>query len=456
MKAPRRRGPWPIASRAKCGVDQGGQTLVEYIVALGLISIVLAMTTIIVVTVQNSTNTTVASGQATERATYDLNDLAGYIRGAVSPNAAYEAADNLAGTDPCWGANPISPGESITADWPTADVPTPIESDSYGIIVAHDYDLEFCGYPAGSDTPQVYEISMGCPTPTPSAGYCTVSVVSYGTSYSASSDYQSPDNGTVVETIKNVWCDTVCQAQVGTPLTEGGSDAVSCSTYNAAKTYAPVGYTYTFTGTVPSSCSGAGNPTASAVNTPPLFTYYGASTPAASITDLSGAGTNQMDMASFSDADQLPTTGVNLLSIDSVRIQLTVLASNHPTTPAPDGQPGSSVSDQLYLPNLGRNPRDETTVRWRRGGVDVDDDRRPPPDNGCEGAAQRRGRAGTDHHSNRSHDRIRIDPDPGGGRDPGTGAELHLDRRPELPTGPTGGRGRACRLPELSDESDDG
>ncbi|MDA8269659.1 MAG: prepilin-type N-terminal cleavage/methylation domain-containing protein [Actinomycetota bacterium] len=304
--AERRRG-------AGTATGEAGFTLIELMVAMLVLVIALAATATIVQAVDHQSATALAQGRATETGQVSLDGVTQYLMGAVTPLQAYEAQGHAldgsafpAVSGYCWnGANPgPSPQSSLIASDPagTTGAPSPpypsgtklVDPDTLSIIYAHDYAVELCAYPPGQTMPQVYEAYIpysSCTSTGPgSIGDCTLDVVRYGDGagqpYSATSDYATPSNGTLVDQIRNIWCDQGCQQALPCdPATEpAGDPCPSTETNGSCWSYlTSVGGT-----TLPAACSGI-TAADEASYTPPLFTYQGG---ASAATTANVAGTN--------------------------------------------------------------------------------------------------------------------------------------------------------------------
>lgn len=376
------------AAASRGHAPEGGFTLVELMVAMAASVIALTITAEVVNAVTKDSSTQLAQGRETVTGQVALNGVAEYLQGAVTPLSAYAASDDesletsVTSGSWCWdntypGPAPQSPligtdpsGTSYAASPYPADTPM-VPPDSLSIIYAHDYSVELCAYPPGTTTPRVYQLYMPYSTCTStgsktSVGDCTLKVVEYPTSYTASSDYDTPANGTVVDQVHDVWCDLGCQEALpgytGSSPTNG-----SCWSYLT-----------TVSGeSVPSACSTI-TTTDETSFTPPLFTYQGGSTLAstenlaATYLDLSCyPGSSSCDPTVPSSLTSTPVcqaaasvpSGVTATDdalcltqahIQSVLLRMTVLGDANQATSVSSAAvtPKTTVSETISLPNL--------------------------------------------------------------------------------------------------------
>jgi hypothetical protein len=239
------------------GSSEDGVMLIEMVVSVLLLAVAMSMTVIIVSVLTKNVANTANTGVSTDAAQTAVTTLASYVQGAVSPVGAFDAYPGTPIASTCWGISNSSSYEGSSANgWPVSTEPE--LNQTTGIIYAHDYDLEFCGYGAdasgsSNQTPNVYEIyvsNVGCTA----NNYCPVDVVSYGNSSYSTNDYAA-HAGTLVASIGRVWCDKACQqlgiscASINDALAEGLGTAQLPSNY---ATLCPPGYS----------------------GSPPLFNYY--------------------------------------------------------------------------------------------------------------------------------------------------------------------------------------
>lgn len=273
---------------------EGGFTLVELLVAMAVSIIALTITAEVVNVVTKDSATQLAVGRETVTGQVALDGVAQYLAGAVTPLEAYAEADDTSlrttvpsGTSPqlCWnstypGSAPDSPLIADNPDGTTYAAPpyppdTPaVPPDALSVIYAHDYSVELCAYPPGSSSPRVFQLTMPFSTCTDpytvagasSVGDCTLEVVEYPTDYGVA-DYNAPGNGTVVDQVRNVWCDEGCQQALPGSSGTGSLTNGSCWSYLVLLSGE----------SAPGPCSGitTGNETS---YTPPLFTYAGGTT----------------------------------------------------------------------------------------------------------------------------------------------------------------------------------
>ncbi len=161
--------------------DEDGVMLIEAMVSIFLLAVAMSMTVIIVTVltknVANATNT----GTSADAAQSAILSLQSYVVGAVTPTGAAEAALNPSvESTTCWGSNNVDTDEGNTTSdgWPSAYSYSQLNA-TVGIIYAHDFSMEFCGY--GSDVqgsaysqPNVYEISVN--TSICTNNYCPLQV----------------------------------------------------------------------------------------------------------------------------------------------------------------------------------------------------------------------------------------------------------------------------------------
>jgi hypothetical protein len=337
--------------------------LVEAIVSVLLLSVALSMTVIIVgVLTKNVANTT-NTGVSTDAAQTAITTLASYVQGAVSPVGAFDAYPGTTIANTCWGISNSSSYEGSSANgWPVSTEPQ--LNETTGIIYAHDYDLEFCGYgadPSGSSnqTPNVYEIYVNT-TACTSNRYCPVNVVSYGSFLNGSTSDYAAHAGTIVATIGRVWCDKACQqlgvscTSINNAITEGLTAAQLPTNYASL---CPTGYT----GSPPlfNYYTSSGNATGSSIalnwvnaytnaNSIPVNVNVPVTAPgtcvATAAPTFSVASCGPLDM--YSPNDEQP-----IQFIQSIGLNMTVLGQDNPSSTSAKVT-SVQIEDQVWLRNL--------------------------------------------------------------------------------------------------------
>ncbi len=95
----------------------------------------------------------------------------------------------------CWGNHPVATQEGTVADgWPSGASTTEL-NESLGIVFAHDFSMEFCGYGADSrsgsqNIPNIYEILVNTSS-CASNNYCPVDIVNFGNANYSVNEYDS-------------------------------------------------------------------------------------------------------------------------------------------------------------------------------------------------------------------------------------------------------------------------
>ena len=132
---------------------EDGTLLVEMIVSIFLLAVALGMTIIIVGVLTKNVAATENTGTSADYAQSAILTVSSFVKDAVSPTAAASASLNqVPVTSTCWGTSDVTSQEGTTQDgWPSPGDETEL-NETTGIIFAHDFDLEFCGY--GSDSVQ--------------------------------------------------------------------------------------------------------------------------------------------------------------------------------------------------------------------------------------------------------------------------------------------------------------
>ena len=123
--------------------------LVEAVVSILLLWIAMAMTVIIVtVLTKNAPRPPKTRVRRLTRHRLRWSARSYYVRDAISPVTA--AAANLgtvSTTSPCWGTSPVSSQEYQGLNgWPSAGTSTSQLNEILGVVYAHDFNMEFCGY----------------------------------------------------------------------------------------------------------------------------------------------------------------------------------------------------------------------------------------------------------------------------------------------------------------------
>ena len=306
-----------------------GFSLVEMTLYVMIFGIVMMMTMVIVNTLVSQSGNQYRQAVVNLASQPLLNRLDAYLALAVTPAIAsqIDSTLTLSGTGPCWGTSQPTAASSLGAPKNTA------------IIYAHDYDIQYCGYPypAGSSaTPHVYEIYVsrtGCVNST--AGFCPLDLADYGTSWSTT-DYANPSaSGVTIQQLGFVWCDAACQLAItgGTPSTTYTN---SCATY-----------LLTAPGTsVPSTCvtgtdsSSSCLETGASSNTPPIFTYCNSSS------NVLNSAEQPLDLSSTNNAS------ISLSLISSVSLSVDLLGDINGKLSQTNGRPGATATDQVNLTNV--------------------------------------------------------------------------------------------------------
>ncbi len=395
---PSRSGP---RSRGRAS-SEAGFTLIEMTVSVFIFSIAISIAFGIVYIMARQSVSQVDQSRATEAAQVAQSGITQYLQGTVAPVTAAQAGLTVGVTAaalaalaanspqmPCWSnSSPApSPPSPVLVRNPTGLATANIDGQStpvtdpmtQAIIYAHDYDIQFCSYTASSSTPHVYEIFIdfsSCQTTGGGAiyGYCNLDVVDdgafpAGTLFPAA-DYNNHSCATckIVDVVPKVWCDSACQ---DTATTYGAVPHASCWDYlpktssGAAQTPPPTPSTTqalpTGSPSYPSNCAGI-NSANEAGYTPPLFQYFSSGAGAA-VAPLNNAS-DPFDLICSQDSISHTCTGLaingsvddtgNLISsgIQTIRIDLTILADVNTHLPSPHGNPGTTVIDDIWLTNL--------------------------------------------------------------------------------------------------------
>jgi hypothetical protein len=331
--------------------EDGMSTITELTVAIALFAVILLVTTLVLQSLAQTADTTTRLSNSTTNVQLAIQQVEEYLSGAVAPNTA-AASSGQAGSSkqysisssyPCWGSNqPVSGGGSLTVAETTA------------IIVAHDYDIEFCGYVPGSAAPHVpHVIRVYMTTPCNTELHtCTLALADYTkintgfsactTSTTSCTSYNtytvtSTTKPSTVLTISNVQCDTYCYNALSL---DGTSTGASNSAYNVANSAI--------------SCNDQTTTTCTSTATPPMFSYYASGGPTASGSGSASGAMNPsalplMDVASSSTSVSNPT---NLQAINSVLFDMTVAGTSAPGGNTTKRSPSTTVSDQIYFPSL--------------------------------------------------------------------------------------------------------
>ncbi|HMD46751.1 MAG TPA: LamG-like jellyroll fold domain-containing protein, partial [Acidimicrobiales bacterium] len=402
-----RRGLAAWSSGRLARRDEEGFTLAEMTITVLIVSIVLSMTVVIVSTFFTSAAQTQRVGNATLLGQDAMVRIDQLLRGAVSPLNAQSSNAASSGSK-CWGStNPgptgIETGDAsfVATGWPAAAAaatggpgengppPAPQVSQetiqSLSVIVAHDFDIWFCGYHNSTGNPHVYEITINrslCQNNDPSGGYCTLQVIDHGpgcvpgSTVGCGSPYPQ-----VVDAINNVWCDQFCQGNnsqthTGTlyPEVYGSISstatqtnfalacvdqppAVQASDNNCTNATPPLFEYYLGNNTAgqggqcysSSNCTAtpvnaqastitANNPGASVINVPAPYCTLNCQTPL----DLSSSAAQNSSLLSVT----------MLLAIQLVTVHFTIGAQAQSAQPLLNGgTPGTQLENQVFLSN---------------------------------------------------------------------------------------------------------
>ena len=337
---------------SQAGRGDGGQSLIEIIIASALFAVVITVVLAVLTQTSQVTNGVLNNAQATDTAQVSVNRVSSYVQEVVSPMVAVvaqgkEGAISLTTTSPCWGT---------TSPAPTTNGVSVASPARLAIVAAYDFQMTFCGYFPGSTVPHVFQVAMSntpSSTCTGDYGRCTLQVIDEGTSC-------NPGSGTgcstthVVAQINNVWCDGYCQGtHTGSAGTNPGGQKI-----NRACIDVP--------GNTTATCSSA---------EPPLFGYYSGnpgqySSSASDVTQSlnysventeSSTGTLPAACNGFSlfmdlyqnSGGTCPDLSGDLAGINLVVTDLTVLNNLGGTSknPTVDGKNGSQFNSQVWLPN---------------------------------------------------------------------------------------------------------
>jgi hypothetical protein len=346
--------------------DESGMSgMTEMTVGIFMFAIILLITTLVLSTLSNTQDTTARLSNSTENVQLGLAQVEQYIGGVVSPNTA-ASSSTLAGSSkaytlgtsyPCWGSS--QPNSNASG----GQLPV---AETSAILIAHDYDFEFCGYVTGTTAPHVpHVIRIFMTTPCSTTLHtCTLEVADYTklatgfTSCTASSSSCTFYNTytasgiagvpKVLLTIPNVACDTYCYNASSLDGTTNGPSTANATTTNDAI-----------------ACVDQASTTCGSSATPPLFSYYGTSGPTASGAGspsgaLNPSGFPLMDVASNnSGAGCSPTPAAGktsdcetLQALQSVLLDLSIVGNNSPGHSTTKSSPSTNVADLIYIQSL--------------------------------------------------------------------------------------------------------
>ncbi|MHB8218723.1 MAG: PulJ/GspJ family protein [Acidimicrobiales bacterium] len=253
--------------------DESGFSLTELIVASLILSIILGITLVISTSVFQQATLQAASGQSASTAQSAVDTMSLYLRGAVSPANWATSNDDSTTVKGCWNSSTVTDPTStgLTAPTPVSysppvtsvagspghtgggalfrgttgkyTIPAPANT---AIIVAHDFDVVFCGYKpeaSATATAHVYRLWIDpstckpAPGPAPGGGLtddiCTLVLEDLGTSATCSTwtpagpTEGSISGGTCTAPVgkrvlaHSVWCSVTCQEDIKGTLPAG-------------------------------------------------------------------------------------------------------------------------------------------------------------------------------------------------------------------------------------------
>jgi hypothetical protein len=316
-----------------------------------LFAIILLITTLVLSSLAQTSDTTTRLTNSTENVQLTLAQIEAYLQGAVAPNTAAASSQQsgaskeytISSSYPCWGTSqPNTSGGSLSAPQIT------------GIIIAHDFDFEFCSYVPGSAAPHVpHVIRVYMTTPCSTTLHtCTLALADYtkinvgfssctalATSCTSNNTYTATatTKPTTSLTVPNVSCDSYCY---NAAKLDGTNTGASNSAYNVDNSAI--------------ACEDQTSVTCSTTATPPLFSYFAAGGPTGSGPPSSSSALNPsalplMDVAS-SNSTVSDTT--DLQTIQSMLFDLKIVGNNSPGKSTTKRSPSTTVSDQIYFSNL--------------------------------------------------------------------------------------------------------
>lgn len=205
--------------------DDAGFSLIEYLVALTILSLLSTMVMISLSTMETVSGNSYERGNATYAAILAADTLTSAVQSAVSPSTVAQVAGSdsgICGTTPCSGSLPYATSSGPcwgTASTLDANLPPNLASPAETwILSASNYSIEFCGYPNGprKAAPQVILIqpnTNACNHSDPNVPTCPLVEYDLGSGYPLS----TPSSSNAVATVNRVWCDSYCQGTVATP-----------------------------------------------------------------------------------------------------------------------------------------------------------------------------------------------------------------------------------------------
>jgi prepilin-type N-terminal cleavage/methylation domain-containing protein len=370
--------------RSDAARSEAGFSLTELLVTVAIVGIVLSMTVVIVTTFIIQAANTERIGLASETAQNAMAQVDQYVRSAISPANVQSAAAASGSSSSCWGSTSPSPAGGVPLSQG--------QSQSLAVISAHDFDVWFCGFKSGDAKPHVYEITINtnlCANNDAAGGYCTLQVIDHGyncvpgagsglggsDTVTCSGATNSP-TGNAVLSIPNVWCDQFCQGSNPTnpPNTTGYTETYSVNGGSSVNQTIAVAC-------IDQPVAVRPNPTCTG-NTPPLFQYF--------LGTASGSGAQGGQCFQSATCNQVPinpqcsgsscvlpasvcTTNCNspldlsasavpslpvpapalnlLLGIQLVVVHLTVGAPASALQTLSNGNPGATLSNQVFLVN---------------------------------------------------------------------------------------------------------
>jgi hypothetical protein len=346
------------------------------------------MTVIIIgVLTKNVANTT-NSATSADAAQSAMLTLESYVNGAVSPTSgAVAELQPSQVTNICWGSNAVSPEEVAPyGDGWTMSNATQL-NETIGIVYAHDFAMEFCGYGSdaagtqGATSPNVYEIYVQTHNPDGTSSctanyYCPLKIVNltpFSTATGTQTAYSTGDYPTadippaappvttpVVNVIGRVWCDKACQ-QLGiacSSMATATAEGLTSLPSNYA-TLCPAGYL----GTPPlfnyyTSAGIGGNPASTNPSLNWTNAYTNASTnppnvvTSTSVTSACVTNATTFVVASCGPMDVYsPVDAQTLQNVQCVILNMTVLGQNNPANTSSKSS-SVNITDQVWLRGL--------------------------------------------------------------------------------------------------------
>ena len=298
----------------------------------------MSMALLTVTLVQQISATSVRLGHSAESAQQGVASVEGFVKGVISPATAVTASLqsgsplSLTSSSPCWGVSSPSP-----SGWARLSA---TQARSLGVVVANDYQMVWCGYPAvpsssSSTPPDVFAAGMVCPAG--SNGHCEVEVLDYGSSCNPGTGSGCSPAPRLMAQVQGVWCDpTYCQH--GAP-----ASPLSLLSPNLSPSIACVD---TFQQTL-ATCQAQGA-------SPPLFDYFSASSGA-----YSGATTSLQSINYAFEHQATPVhldlanneSATSLFQIGQVVLALDEIGGGGPGVRVNGSTPITEVTDQILLPS---------------------------------------------------------------------------------------------------------